>query len=157
MTEALGFLIGDVARLMRRRFDTRAKQIGVTRPQWRTLSVLSRNEGINQGGLAELMEIEPITICRMIDRLEDAGLVERRRDPADRRAWQIYMTDKSRPLVTQLRDIGEQMFDEAMEGLNQSQRNTFKDTLELIRGNLGGMDSPAPMEGEAMDGDFALG
>ena len=157
MTEALGFLIGDVARLMRRRFDTRAKQIGVTRPQWRTLSILSRNEGINQGGLAELMEIEPITICRMIDRLEDAGLVERRKDPADRRAWRLYMTPKSRPLVVQLRTIGGKLFDDAMEGLNDDQRDQFEQALELIRGNLNEMDNFASTMGDATDGDFALG
>ena len=97
MTDTLGFLIADVSRLIRRRFDERARLIGATRAQWRTLVVLSRHEGINQGGLAELLEVEPITLCRMIDRLEEAGLVERRRDPGDRRAWRIYLTDKARP------------------------------------------------------------
>jgi hypothetical protein len=81
MSDSIGFLISDVSRLMRRRFDERARTIGVTRPQWRALTALSRHEGINQGQLADLLEVEPITLCRMVDRLEDAGHVERRRDP----------------------------------------------------------------------------
>ena len=69
MTDSLGFLLADVSRLIRRRFDQRARLIGATRAQWKTLIVVMRNEGINQGGLAELLEVEPITLCRMIDRL----------------------------------------------------------------------------------------
>src|SRR5258706_15552124 len=103
MSESLGFLISDVSRLMRRRFDERARLIGVTRAQWRTLVTLSRHEGINQGGLADLLEVEPITLCRMVDRLEEAGLVERRRDPADRRAWQIFPPPQALPPLHQLR------------------------------------------------------
>jgi DNA-binding MarR family transcriptional regulator len=94
MSDSLGFLISDVSRLMRRRFDERARLIGVTRAQWRTLTTLSRHEGINQGGMADLLEVEPITLCRMIDRLEEANLVERRRDPGDRRAWLIFLTPR---------------------------------------------------------------
>src|SRR4051812_43636125 len=79
MTDALGFLMSDVSRLMRRRFDERARKSGATGPQWRTLKILERHEGLNQGQLAELLEVEPITCCRMIDRLEESGFVERRR------------------------------------------------------------------------------
>ena len=99
MSDSLGFLISDVSRLMRRRFDERARQLGATRAQWRTLTMLSRNEGLNQGALADLLEVEPITLCRMIDRLEESGLVERRRDPADRRAWQLFLTEKSQAVA----------------------------------------------------------
>ncbi len=81
MTETLGFAVTELSRLIRRGFDEHARAIGVTRAQWHTLFMLSRNEGINQGGLADLLEVEPITACRMIDRLEEAGLVERRPDP----------------------------------------------------------------------------
>ena len=102
MTETLGFLMSDVSRLMRRRFDERARTSGATGPQWRTLKILERREGLNQGQLAEMLEVEPITACRMIDRLEEAGLVERRRDPADRRAWRIFLTDKARPVLSDL-------------------------------------------------------
>ncbi len=137
MADSLGFLISDVSRLLRRRFDERARLIGVTRPQWRTLTILRRNEGINQGGLAELLEVEPITLCRMVDRLEEAGLVERRRDPEDRRAWQIYLTDKARPLIEKLSVIADGLFDLALDGISESEREALQDTLDRIRTNLG--------------------
>lgn len=136
MTDSLGFLISDVSRLMRKRFDERARLIGATRPQWRTLTVLSRNEGINQGGLADLLEVEPITLCRMIDRLEEAGLVERRRDPGDRRAWLIFLTPKSRPVLDQLRAIADDMFTSALDGIAPADREQLNGLLAIIRTNL---------------------
>ena len=80
MTESLGFLLSDVSRLLRRRFDERARTSGASVAQWRVLKILARSPGLNQGQLAEALEVEPITACRMIDRLEEAGFVERRRD-----------------------------------------------------------------------------
>ena len=136
MSDSLGFLISDVSRLMRRRFDERARLIGVTRAQWRTLTTLSRNEGINQGGLADLLEVEPITLCRMIDRLEEAGLVERRRDPADRRAWLIFLTAKAHPLLAQLRGLADGMIEGALQGLDDKRRAALMETLAAIRTNL---------------------
>ena len=136
MSDSLGFLISDVSRLMRRRFDARARLIGVTRAQWRTLTTLSRNEGINQGGLADLLEVEPITLCRMIDRLEEAGLVERRRDPADRRAWLIFLTTKAHPLLAQLRGLADGMIEDALQGLDPERRAALMETLGVIRTNL---------------------
>jgi len=136
MSDSLGFLISDVSRLMRRRFDERARLIGVTRAQWRTLTTLSRNEGINQGGLADLLEVEPITLCRMIDRLEEAGLVERRRDPADRRAWLIFLTTKARPLLAQLRGLADGMIEDALQGLDDERRAALMGMLGVIRTNL---------------------
>jgi DNA-binding MarR family transcriptional regulator len=136
MTETLGFLLSDVSRLLRRRFDERARSIGATRAQWRTLTVLTRHEGINQGGLADLLEIEPITLCRMIDRLEEADLVERRRDPADRRAWRIYLTDKARPILTQLRAMGDELIEQSLEGFDPAERERLFASLERIRTNL---------------------
>lgn len=132
----VGFLISDVSRLLRRRFDERARLIGVTRAQWRALTTLRRHEGINQGGLAELLEVEPITLCRMVDRLEEAGHVERRRDPADRRAWRIHLTDKSRPLLDKLSAIADHVFDDALAGLDDPARTAFSETLQRIRSNL---------------------
>lgn len=136
MSDSVGFLLSDVARLLRRRFDERARAIGVTRAQWRTLTVLSRNEGANQGALAELLEVEPITLCRMIDRLAEAGHVERRRDPGDRRAWNIYLTDRSRPLLDQLRGLGEEVVDLALTGLNPAARAALTHSLDTVRSNL---------------------
>ncbi len=136
MTDNIGFLISDVSRLMRRRFDDRARQIGVTRAQWRTLTMVNRNEGINQGKLAELLEVEAITLCRMVDRLEEAGHLERRRDPQDRRAWKIYLTDSARPLIDQLRTIADALFDQALAGIDADHQAAFTATLSHLRANL---------------------
>lgn len=132
----IGFLLSDASRLLRRRFDERARAIGITRSQWRALTAISRREGLTQGRLAEVLEVEPITLCRMVDRLEEAGHVERRRDPADRRAWNIYLTDKSRPLIDQLRSIGEATIHEALEGIDDASCAILVDTLARIRTNL---------------------
>ena len=136
MPDSIGFLMSDVARLLRRRFDERARAIGVTRAQWRTLVVLSRNEGANQGQLAELLEVEPITLCRMIDRLAEAGHVERRRDPGDRRAWNIYLTDRSRPLLDRLRLIADEVVGEALAGVDAATQVLLTRSLDRIRANL---------------------
>ena len=137
MSNNLAFLLADVSRLMRRRFDERARAIGVTRPQWRTLTMLNRHEGINQGGLAELLEVEPITLCRMIDRLEEAGLVERRRSAHDRRIWQIFLTDRSRPVLVELRGLADSLLEEALVGIDATTRDTLGRSVETIRRNLG--------------------
>lgn len=136
MSDSLGFLISDVSRHLRRNFDERARAIGVTRAQWRTLVTLSRNEGINQGGLADLLEVEPITLCRMVDRLAEAGLVERRRDPADRRAWRIHLTDAARPLLNQLRTIADEMLEQALAGISEARQAALVETLNDLRANL---------------------
>lgn len=136
MSDSVPIMMSDVARLMRRRFDERARAIGVTRAQWRTLVVLSRNEGANQGQLAELLEVEPITLCRMIDRLAEAGHVERRRDPADRRAWNIYLTDRARPLLDRLHLIADALSADALAGLDSATLATLTRSLDRIRANL---------------------
>lgn len=148
MSDGIGFLIGDVSRVMRRRFDERARAIGVTRAQWRALVTLSREEGIQQTALAERIEVEPITLCRMVDRLEEAGMVERRRDPADRRAWNIYLTDRSRPLLDRLRAVADDLFADALHGVDEHDRAMLTATLERIRANL----SPEPDTRETAHG-----
>jgi DNA-binding MarR family transcriptional regulator len=136
MPENIGFLMSDVSRLMRRRFDERARKSGATGPQWRTLKILERHEGLNQGQLAELLEVEPITCCRMIDRLEEAGLVERRRDPADRRAWRIHLTEKARPVLAELHEIAGTMIETALQGLSAAERDALIASLNVIRSNM---------------------
>ena len=143
MSDSLGFLISDVSRLMRRRFDERAREVGATRAQWRTLTTLSRNEGLNQGALADLLEVEPITLCRMIDRLEESGLVERRRDPADRRAWQLFLTDKSKPILDDLRRMADDLFVHVLSGLDDSEREALGKSPERMRSNLLNLPSPS--------------
>ena len=136
MTETLGFLMHDVSRLMRRRFDERARKSGATGAQWRTLKILERREGINQGTLAELLEVEPITACRMIDRLEESGLVERRRDPGDRRAWRIFLTPKARPVLDELHVVASGMIEDVLQGLSKPEVDTLLHTLATMRSNL---------------------
>ena len=136
MSDSLGILLADVSRLMRRSFDQRARSIGVTRPQWRVLTMLIRHEGLNQGAIAELLEVEPITLCRMVDRLAEAGLVERRPDPNDRRAWRLYLTDKARPLLAELRVLADGLFEEALTGISPSEQVQLHTMLETIRSNV---------------------
>jgi DNA-binding MarR family transcriptional regulator len=128
--------LSDATRLIRRAFDAKARAIGVTRPQWQVLMLLRRNDGINQGGLAELLEVEPITVGRMIDRLQEAELVERRADPTDRRTWRLHLTAKAEALIVQLRPLAEDLFDEAFVGLDQAERKQLQAMLDRIRQNL---------------------
>jgi DNA-binding MarR family transcriptional regulator len=134
--EFLGSVISDVSRLLRRSFDARARGIGVTRPQWQVLTTLARNEGVNQGRLAELLDVEPITVCRMVDRLQDSDLVERRADPADRRSWRLFLTAKAQALLAELRPLAEAMLEEALDGIDEADRALLRDTLERMRANL---------------------
>lgn len=136
MSDSLGILLADVSRLIRRSFDQRARSIGVTRPQWRVLTLLVRHEGMNQGAIADLLEVEPITLCRMVDRLADAGLVERRADPSDRRAWRLHLTDKARPLLADLRILADDLFAEAVIGISLPEQEQLHYMLETIRGNV---------------------
>lgn len=138
MSDSIGFLLNDASRLLRRRFDQHARGIGVTRQQWQVLFALSRLEGINQGGLAEQLEVEAITLCRMVDRLQEAELVERRADPSDRRAWRLFLTDKARPLLESMRDLGNRVLEEALAGVGEESRNELVDILGRIRVNLAG-------------------
>lgn len=136
MKEGLGYLLGDIARLMRRRFDEMSRDLGVTSAQWRVLFTVSRNPGVNQGALAELLEVEPITTCRMVDRLEQAGLVERRPDPKDRRAWQLFLSDNAIPLLDRLKELGSELQLRALEGLDQQNIEALESHLQMIRNNL---------------------
>ncbi len=146
-SENIGSMLAEISRLIRRTFDERVRSIGVTRPQWQVLTVLRRHEGINQGGLAELLVVEPITLCRMVDRLQEAELVERRRDPADRRAWRLFLTPKSKALLKKLQPLGERLMEEALDGLSAAERDALSRSLDRIRQNLsrrGGEAKPAP-------------
>jgi len=134
--EQLGWQIGETSHVLRRAFDRKAAALGVTRAQWRLLAHLSREPGQRQVELAERMDIEPITLCRIVDRLEESTLVERRRDPADRRAWQLYLTDKAEPLVERLHRLADELSDDAFAGLDEAQLDTVRNVLARIRSNL---------------------
>ena len=132
----VGFLLHDVARLLRKRFDQRAKSLGLTRSQWQVLAHLAQNEGIQQGNLADILEVEAITLARMIDKLEERGWVERRRHPRDRRSWLLFLTNAARPLLAQLRAIGDAARGEALEGVEESERVQLVETLAKMKINL---------------------
>jgi DNA-binding MarR family transcriptional regulator len=132
----LGFLISDVARALRTAVDQRARRIGMTRAQWALLYHIERIKGARQVDLADLMELEPMTVARLIDRLEAAGCVERRPDPADRRAKRIYLTKKAGPMLEQLRAIGDELMAEAFGGLTPAQRTQLFELLATLKGSL---------------------
>ncbi|WP_397594650.1 MarR family winged helix-turn-helix transcriptional regulator [Sphingorhabdus sp.] len=136
MSEDLGFLIADTARLMRRAFDERVRTHSMTRAQWRVLGLLLRFGGSTQVTLAEMMDVEPITAARMIDRLQEAGLVERRADPSDRRAWRIHLTAKGESKLEELRPTALSLYEDAVSGLNQAQQAELETMLNIIRSNL---------------------
>src|SRR3974390_1319371 len=95
----IGFLINDVARLLRTHADQKASQFGMTRAQWAVLVRIERCQGLKQSELAEILDLQPITLTRLIDRLCDSGLIERRADPADRRAKRLFLTPAARPVL----------------------------------------------------------
>src|ERR687885_2800948 len=105
--ETLPFEIGETAHALRKAFDRRAVGLGVTRAQWKVLFKLTRKPGLRQVELADMLDLEPITLCRIVDRLEEAGLVERTRDPDDRRAWRLHVTATAQPPLHHLHGVGE--------------------------------------------------
>ncbi len=138
--EPLLWEIGETATALRRAFDRRAADLGVTRAQWRALARISRQPGLRQVELAEQLDIEAITLCRIIDRLEESGLVERQRDPADRRAWQLLLTDKAQPLVDRLTELANGFGDEIFSGLNAADRKSLRAGLASVRANIASGD-----------------
>ena len=100
----LGFLLHDVARLLRRNFDRRVQTLELTQAQWKVLIYLSRNEGIKQAQLAEFLEVQPISVGRLIDRMEAAEWVVRKPDATDRRAFNLYLTDKAEPILKKMQE-----------------------------------------------------
>ena len=136
MSETIGFLLNDTARMFRRDFNARTRDSGITALQSRVLTYLARYPGIRQGPLAELIEVEPITLSRMVDRLVDAGLVERRADPTDRRAWRLYLTARAGDLLHTMRRMAGELNDEATEGLTAAEREQLAALVERVRANL---------------------
>jgi DNA-binding MarR family transcriptional regulator len=134
--EQLAWEIGETSHALRRAFDRRAAEVGVTRAQWRVLAHLGRVPGQRQVELAERMDIEPITLCRIVDRLGEAGLVDRRRDPEDRRAWRLFNTAKAEPLLERLHALADEMSAEAFAGLSGEQIDGVREALARVRANL---------------------
>ena len=133
--------LGETSRLMRRLFNRRASALGVTSAQWRVMFWLGRQPGSKQVELAEKLDVEPITAGRTIDRLAEAGLVERRPDPADRRAWRLYLTEQAEPMVERLRAIAEDVLAEVFQGVEEKEIAALRRTLERLRDNVTAMET----------------
>jgi len=136
LEHSFGFLVNDVARLFGRRFDHNGRRLGLTRAQCRTLGYLARNEGINQAGMADLLEIRPMTLVRQIDRMEEAGWIERRPDPADRRARRLFLTAKARPILGRIWNVANETRDEALALLSPGEAETLIDLLSRVHATL---------------------
>lgn len=132
----IGYRLADNSRQLRRLFDERVRGLGLTGPQARLLLSLDRYPYENQAFYAERLEIEPITLTRIVDRLEDAGWIERRSDPGDRRARILHLTDKSRGIVTRLTANVEALFEEMLEGFDPAERAMFANLLDRIAANI---------------------
>lgn len=131
-----GFLLYDAARLMRRDFDRRARSLGLGRAQWSVLAHLARNEGVKQAELADVLDVQPITLARQLDRLERGGLIRRCPDPEDRRVRRLYLSELAGPILTQLRALGRETRAAALRGLSVEQRRGLIEILARIRDNL---------------------
>lgn len=151
MSETLGFLLNDSARLFRRAFNARTKDSGVTALQWRLMIYLRRHEGIRQGPLAELIEVEPITLSRMVDRLAEAELVERRPDPTDRRAWLLYLTSHAQQLLDSIAPASNALIAEATEGLSAAEIEQLTRLVERVRSNLSRRVCPKQIAKQEID------
>ena len=135
--ETLPFEIGETAHALRKAFDRLAVGLGVTRAQWKVLFRLTRKPGLRQVELADMLDLEPITLCRILDRLEEAGLVERSRDPQDRRAWRLHVTAQAQPLIDKLQEVGAKLVDEAFAGIDREDIETTRKVLAQARENAG--------------------
>jgi DNA-binding MarR family transcriptional regulator len=141
----VGALLHDVARLMRRRFERRARQTGlpITRQQARVLLCVARNEGDSQAAVAARLDIEPIALVRALDRLHEEGQVERRPHPTDRRVWTLWLTAHGWNVVERVLAINQEVRDEACAGLSTAARDALLDALGRMKGNLAAVEDDA--------------
>jgi MarR family transcriptional regulator for hemolysin len=131
-----GFILNDVARLLRTYADYRAAQFGMTRAQWAVLARVDRAEGLNQSELAETLDLQPITLTRLLDKLCDSGLIERRPDPTDRRAKRLFLTPAARPLLERLGALGEETMANALNGVGGESVERMVSELAVVKENL---------------------
>jgi len=134
----LGFVIHDVSRLLRRRYEqsARADGLGVTRTQCSVLAHLARQEGVNQATLAQSLDIEPITLVRLLDRLQEAGFIQRKPDPQDRRAYVLELTAKARPILDRIYGLAAKVYEEAQAGMSKAETEQLLSLLHRTKANL---------------------
>ena len=145
-----GYLVNDVARLLRREFDRRVKHMGLTRAQWFVLAHLYRNDGRTQRELADELDMEPAPLGRLVDRLEESGWLRRAPSPADRRANFVYLTDKLLPLVKIMRTASDNLYKDAFKGLSPKRVEDFIEALTITKSNL--VDISAEQAGDSFSG-----
>jgi DNA-binding MarR family transcriptional regulator len=145
----IGFLIADVARMMRSAFDRRVRRIGLTRSQWLVLSLLHRRPGVSQSELAEMLEVERATAGRMIDRLERKHWLVRRPDRDDRRINRLYLTEDAKDVQAEMGRIAEELLDDAMASLTEGEREALGEMMERMKAQLQSMGPRRPTLAEA--------
>jgi MarR family transcriptional regulator, transcriptional regulator for hemolysin len=148
LSRNFGFILHDVARLLRTTFDRRVKSLGLTRSQWWVLNHLFRNNGMTQSDIADLLEIERATLGRLLDRLEVKGWVRREADGADRRVKRVFLTEEVEPALKAMRAAAAEMRRDALAGLTVEEQERFVDTLLAVKANLnGGAENGAARNG----------
>lgn len=130
------FMINDVARMLRTYADQEAAQFGITRAQWVVLARLERSEGLKQSELAEILDLQPISLTRLLDKLCDCGFIERRADPIDRRAKRLFLTPTARPLLEKLGGLGEDLMATALAGVERDGVERMVAHLGVVKENL---------------------
>ena len=152
LDRSFGFLVHDVARLFGRRFNQRALLfLGLTRAQCKVLGYLARNEGINQAGLADLLEIKPMTLVRQIDRMEEDGWIERQPQPGDRRARRLVLTHKARPILARILDLSNEIRGESFAGFSKDEGKQLLELLRRVHANLSERVPPLAAEFADLD------
>jgi MarR family transcriptional regulator for hemolysin len=146
---SFGYLLNDVTLLFRKHFDRRAVKFGLTRAQWRATKMLYHREGLRQTELADLLEMEPIAVGRVIDRLQAAGFVERRPDPKDRRAWRLYVTDQARGVIADMELIAQGLRKDATIGIDVAEMEQAMGVLNRIKENLQALDASSTEDEQA--------
>jgi MarR family transcriptional regulator for hemolysin len=130
------FVLNDVARLLRTYADQRARRLGITRAQWAVMARLEHSEGLKQSELAEMLDLQPITLTRLVDRLCASGLIERRPDPGDRRVKRLYLTAQARPLMDRLAELGNDLMGSVLEGFDAKAIERMIAELSGVKENL---------------------
>jgi MarR family transcriptional regulator, transcriptional regulator for hemolysin len=136
LNREFAFMLNDVARMLRTYADHKAAQFGITRAQWVVLVRLDRSEGMKQSELAEMLDLQPISLTRLLDRLCECGLIERRPDPVDRRAKRLFLTPAARPLLEKLGDLGEELMATALTGVEREAVERMVAQLSIVKENL---------------------
>ena len=136
LNRELSFILNDVARMLRTYADHKAGQFGITRAQWVVLARLERFEGLKQSELADMLDLRPITVTRLLDRLCANGLIERRPDPNDRRAKRLYLTAAAKPLLERLADLGDELMGTALNGVDRDSVELMIARLAVVKENL---------------------